>query len=56
MEKGIDITEPRTAEEIEYKPSSSNGLKRSANDIALVPQPSDDPKDPLVSVHKIRLL
>ena len=32
---------------------SESDLKRSSHGVVLVPQPSDDPKDPLVRVHPI---
>ena len=36
--------------ELQYTPSSAE-LKRSKNNTILSPQPSDDPRDPLVRAH-----
>jgi hypothetical protein len=37
-------------------PSPKSSQKKDGNDIVLIPQPSDDPEDPLVSTHAFEKL
>ena len=50
--KGLEgMEKAESAEsEVQYTPSSAE-LKRSKNNTILSPQPSDDPRDPLVRAH-----
>ena len=47
--EGMEKAEP-TGSELHFIPSSTE-LKRSKNNTILSPQPSDDPRDPLVRAH-----
>lgn len=51
-EKGLEGMEKAESagSELKYTPSSAE-LKRSKNNTILSPQPSDDPRDPLVRAH-----
>ena len=45
-----DVTEPANSS------SDTNYMKHSSRGILLVPQPSDDPRDPLVSLILVSIL